>query len=133
MFFLWSPSCGSTSIPISSTYISHFYAFVVEEVDAGKRAPLRSVAMVKKDILSSEETYVYCLSLIVDGYLAELEGNPHKPDFIIERKANIFGNVSEVYNLHKKLLDVLRKETGTEEMCKGFLQLVSSSLVDESY
>ena len=93
-------------------------------MDAGRRVQLRSIAMVKKDLLTSEEEYVYCVGLIVDGYLAELEGNPHKPDFIVERRASIFGNIGDVYDLHKKLLDGVRKNTTTDSLCEGFLQLV---------
>jgi hypothetical protein len=105
----------------------------VEEVDAGRRVQLRSIAMVKKDLLTSEEEYVYCVGLIVDGYLAELEGNPHKPDFIVERRASIFGNIGDVYDLHKKLLDGVRKNTTTDSLCEGFLQLDSSFQVYVEY
>ena len=90
----------------------------------GKKAHLRSVAMVTKELCESEEEYVYCLSLLVDHYLGELATSPHRPDFIVKRKAEVFGNAEEVYAVHKKLLKQLRDAKGTEQICRCFLQLV---------
>ena len=102
----------------------YIHLFVAEDVDAGKKAQLRSVATVTKELCESEEEYVYCLSLLVEHYLAELACSPHRPDFIVERKDEVFGNIEEVYAVHKKLLDLLRKAKGTEQICRSFLQLV---------
>ena len=97
---------------------------LVEDVDAGKKTKFRGVTMVTKELYESEEEYVYCLGLLVNHYLKELDHSPHRPDFIVERKGEVFGNTEEVYAVHKKLLEQLRQAKGTEQICRCFLQMV---------
>jgi triple functional domain protein len=94
-----------------------------EDVDAGKRIQVRSVAMVKKDLLRSENEYVYRLSVLVDEYLCQLAQSSNRPDFVVDRKKAIFGNVEEVYSMHKKLKTSLDRAKATDDVCKVFLNM----------
>ena len=100
-------------------------------MDAAKQ--VRSVATVKKDLLRSEKEYVYMLSILVDQYLCQLGESSHRPDFILDRRRAIFGNVEEVYQLHKKILKLLEQAKSTDDMCGVFLKMVSYLYIKGSF
>ena len=100
-------------------------------MDAAKQ--VTSVATVKKDLLRSEKEYVYMLSILVDQYLCQLGESFHRPDFILDRRRAIFGNVEEVYQLHKKILKLLEQAKSTDDMCGVFLKMVSYLYIKSSF
>lgn len=93
----------STNSSSSEKQISPINANQTPLIDQEKRKSTKKKEYIMAELLATERTYVNDLKVCIETYLREFDCNQNLlPPAIFGKKYNIFGNIEEIYNFHKK-------------------------------